>query len=1089
MHSALFVGQRFDGYVIDELPQGGAFGDVAFVSRENDGSSWFIKRVTSDPDAIRDLKNEARTMSSIRVPGVVCPRRLGFSDELGWYLVMPRAPGVSLRAILDEGGLTKERVWSLVQRLAHVLRVMHGHGLMHLDLKPENIHLGAEDEPFLLDFGLSRWQRPPAGALTADDAVGGSLAYMAPEVFAGATPSPAVDWYALGRLYHELLTGEMPSLAGELSPSIEAPHRARIEHLTRLEPHARGGADLLLDLDLRSAPSSMVGRSEEFAHVLEVWARGAYSGLNLCGPAGVGKSRLSGEVLARLRSVGVPVLEGRCYDMDSTPYRGLEGLEQVLWHHRESLTTAERDAASILCPELLGSEARGVVDPAALHGLLHRIMGTRRHVLFIDDFQWMSRDAQRLVQRLCTAAPLLPIFVLTCSRLADCGTLSPDRVAIELGPLSDEATRAYLTEHVGEVPRAVVEQVGGNPFLMELLALAPRGSTPTSWVTSHLRSLDSVGRDVVEALALSQVPLSMPVVGHVGGSAAAVAERIPAWVADRWVIESEDALEIYHDRFRHILAPEVEPERAQRLHGKVLDAHLSAGSPPQHAFPHAVACGRTSLAAGLARRAADTAWEVQAFDSAALWYERASNGVEEGDRAHLVRRAGISAKRSGRLEMARRYLTERVEHQEDVNLLAETLLLLGHEHLGLETLAPVLKALNVPAPRPAWRSVVSILWRVLRNRRPIRSHDPGDVVQARFDVMWTLARGYTYTKPVLALDYALQAMDAASVRSNRSGLAYTLAFVGGGVFGQIPLLRTRGVGWLAEAHVLAAEQDDSVALALAHCFEALMLTGEGDFERGLSLAERSVELLAGREGVHWERFTADQTWMWFLHRTGQFKVLAVAASDALLGAEGRGDVLARAVYSHFVALSEITAGRPGRGLTTLSWIEAEWMPDTFTPQHFFTRVIQIEAHLAMGSIDAAAELWRATQGPYLKASLNYATTARIDNHLAQARIAVALNDVAQVDVARTVLTKEQRPDAQAVVQWLSHLRGEAAPEAVVRAFEAASMPHLADGFALQVQTSDTTPLFRLRERGVLDPHHWARTLVPAGMGAGTVAPQ
>lgn len=133
---------------------------------------------------------------------------------LGW-LLMEAVPGCDLLRYTEPARLLPEPVvLHVVERLARALDHAHRQGVVHRDVKPANVLVDwASDTVKLADFGLAR----AADALqTESGVVPGSPAYMAPELLAGALPTPQTDLYALGALLFQLLCGRLPHAAGSM---------------------------------------------------------------------------------------------------------------------------------------------------------------------------------------------------------------------------------------------------------------------------------------------------------------------------------------------------------------------------------------------------------------------------------------------------------------------------------------------------------------------------------------------------------------------------------------------------------------------------------------------------------------------------------------------------------------------------------------------------------------------------------------------------------------------------------------------------------------------------------------------------------
>ncbi len=124
------------------------------------------------------------------------------------YLLLQYVPGRTLREVLDqEGPLPEPRLRTLGAELARALGVLHGHGLVHGDVKPENARLDGEGRVVLLDLGFAREARASEGVRGAD---AGSLAYLSPERALGRPAGSASDVFALGIVLYELATGVHP---------------------------------------------------------------------------------------------------------------------------------------------------------------------------------------------------------------------------------------------------------------------------------------------------------------------------------------------------------------------------------------------------------------------------------------------------------------------------------------------------------------------------------------------------------------------------------------------------------------------------------------------------------------------------------------------------------------------------------------------------------------------------------------------------------------------------------------------------------------------------------------------------------------
>jgi tRNA A-37 threonylcarbamoyl transferase component Bud32 len=155
---------------------------------------------------------EARVLAKLDHPGIVRVHDFGVEGELHW-LLMEYVDGSNLREVLDLGKLPAKDTLSLVPQACDALQYAHDHGVVHRDIKPENLLLDSHGRLRIVDFGLARLDQRSAddARLTGTHEVFGTPRYMAPEQLEGARAvDHRADIYALGAVFYELLTGELP---------------------------------------------------------------------------------------------------------------------------------------------------------------------------------------------------------------------------------------------------------------------------------------------------------------------------------------------------------------------------------------------------------------------------------------------------------------------------------------------------------------------------------------------------------------------------------------------------------------------------------------------------------------------------------------------------------------------------------------------------------------------------------------------------------------------------------------------------------------------------------------------------------------
>ncbi len=162
-------------------------------------------------DAIARLAREARTVARLQHPNIVTVHAVKRLRDGGLALVMQLVPGRTLKqAIQDDGPFSPERAERVLKDVAEALAFAHANGVVHRDVKPENVFLDAEtDRALLSDFGIAHSAEFDS-RLTMTGAAIGTPAYMAPEQIDGGAANARSDLYSLGLLTWEMLTGERP---------------------------------------------------------------------------------------------------------------------------------------------------------------------------------------------------------------------------------------------------------------------------------------------------------------------------------------------------------------------------------------------------------------------------------------------------------------------------------------------------------------------------------------------------------------------------------------------------------------------------------------------------------------------------------------------------------------------------------------------------------------------------------------------------------------------------------------------------------------------------------------------------------------
>ncbi len=220
----LAPGEAVGGYVIERLIGRGGMGAVYLSTQQSLGRKVALKvladRFAKDPAFVERFNREAAALASLSHPNIVSIIDKGtFNGRC--FFVMELVDGVSLREILQKKNLSPEEALKVVPLLCDALAYAHARGIVHRDVKPENILFTKDGVPKIADFGLARLAQTDAAGdlptITHTGTVMGTHDYMAPEARRSAKQADhRADIYSLGVVLYEMLTGDLP--LGKFAP-------------------------------------------------------------------------------------------------------------------------------------------------------------------------------------------------------------------------------------------------------------------------------------------------------------------------------------------------------------------------------------------------------------------------------------------------------------------------------------------------------------------------------------------------------------------------------------------------------------------------------------------------------------------------------------------------------------------------------------------------------------------------------------------------------------------------------------------------------------------------------------------------------
>ncbi len=209
----LAPGDVLDHYRIDAVVARSGMSTLYRATDERDGRTLAIKvphpEMESDPVLVERFKREQEIGLLLDHPGIV--KTFDGEERSGLYMVLEWVDGRLLRALLNaEGALPVERAVKIILGICDALDYMHKHGIVHRDLKPENVMVDEQDRVKLIDFGIAMKEDARRLTFVNVSSMLGTPDYIAPEQVQGKRGDQRSDIYALGVMFYEMLTGQVP---------------------------------------------------------------------------------------------------------------------------------------------------------------------------------------------------------------------------------------------------------------------------------------------------------------------------------------------------------------------------------------------------------------------------------------------------------------------------------------------------------------------------------------------------------------------------------------------------------------------------------------------------------------------------------------------------------------------------------------------------------------------------------------------------------------------------------------------------------------------------------------------------------------
>lgn len=289
-----------DRYELGESLGGGGMGYVYLAHDRVLGRDVALKllrgQYTEDEELVERFRREAQNAASLSHPNIVQTYDRGETGDGGYYIAMEHVPGGTLSGRVDRDGALPAHIAAEVgSQVADALGAAHEAGLIHRDIKPQNVLVTERGDVKVADFGIARAAEDTSISRTS--AVLGTAAYMSPEQVLGKELGPRSDLYSLGVVLYEMLTGDVP-FRGASPTAVSLMHVNEEPHPpAETNPEIPDGMNALVMKLLAKDPAQRYGSASELVEDLDRVSEGLSplnAGLN-AGAGGFAAGGLSAE--------------------------------------------------------------------------------------------------------------------------------------------------------------------------------------------------------------------------------------------------------------------------------------------------------------------------------------------------------------------------------------------------------------------------------------------------------------------------------------------------------------------------------------------------------------------------------------------------------------------------------------------------------------------------------------------------------------------------------------------------------------------------------------------------------------------------
>lgn len=271
------IGKKLEGrYLIESLVGVGGMANV-YKGRDIKSGNIIAVKVLKEEfldneELVRRFKNESKAISILDHPNIVKVYDVSVTDQLQ-YIVMEYIDGITLKEYLKQrgGALTWKEVVHFGTQVLSALEHAHSKGIVHRDVKPQNIMLLADGSIKMMDFGIARFSR--AQSQTVSDKAIGSVHYISPEQAKGDHTDARTDIYSVGVMLYEMLSGQLPfDGTGAVSIAImQISDKAR--PLAQVAPNVPEGLRQITEKAMEKDPANRYQSARDMLEAIDAFKR------------------------------------------------------------------------------------------------------------------------------------------------------------------------------------------------------------------------------------------------------------------------------------------------------------------------------------------------------------------------------------------------------------------------------------------------------------------------------------------------------------------------------------------------------------------------------------------------------------------------------------------------------------------------------------------------------------------------------------------------------------------------------------------------------------------------------------------------